>query len=183
MIAQFEDFEISPVHLGDAWKICDFVVANEERLKRYFPKTLEQNLNPTLSQLFVENKFKAFQEKTEFLFTLKHSETRKLAGLIYLKELDWEKRQGEFAYCVGYTFSGQGLAAKAIKPLLNYAFDTLKLKTLQIIAHKENKSSIKVAIQNEFSWIKTLENEFTPKGERALDMELYEIYIRDFKKS
>ena len=89
MIAQFDGFEISPVHLGDAWKICDFCITNTDRLKRYFPKTLEQNLNPTLSQYFVEKKVKEFENKEEFLFTLKQSETRKLAGLIYLKELKW----------------------------------------------------------------------------------------------
>ncbi len=183
MVAKFENFEIRPVHEGDAWKICNLMVANADRFKWYFPKTLEQNLNPTLSQIFVASKLIAFQNKTEFLFTLKYSETRELAGLIYLKKLDWEKRQGEFAYCVGYTFSGRGLATKAIEQLVNYAFNTLKLKTLQIIAHKENKSSIKVAIENRFSWITTLENEFTPKGRKPLDMELYEIYLSDFKKS
>ena len=72
MILRFNDFEISAVHEGDAWKICDFCVANSNRLKRYFPKTLEQNLNPTLSQLFVDKKVKQFKTKEEFLFTLKH---------------------------------------------------------------------------------------------------------------
>ena len=92
----FDGFEINPVHGGDAWKICDLCVANADRFKRYFPKTLEQNLTPTLSELFVQKKIKQFQSKTEFLFTLKETETRKLAGLIYIKELDWNKKKGEF---------------------------------------------------------------------------------------
>ena len=54
MIASFDGFEINAVHGGDAWKICNLMVANEDRFRRYFPKTLEQNLTPTLSQLFVE---------------------------------------------------------------------------------------------------------------------------------
>lgn len=122
MIARFKDFEINPVHNGDAWKICDFVIANEIRLKRYFPKTLEQNLNPTLSRFYVESKVKQFENRELFLFTLKHSETRELAGLIILKELNWEIKQGEFAYCIGYTFEGQGLTSEAIQHLSKYAF-------------------------------------------------------------
>ncbi len=176
MLAQFNGFEISPVHNGDAWKICDFCVANSDRLKRYFPKTLEQNLNPTLSQLFVETKVKQFENKEEFLFTLKQSETRELAGLIYLKELDWDKKQGEFAYAIGYTFEGKGLISKAIKALSRYAFEKLGLQTLQIITHKDNLSSVKVATNNGFKWQKTLLNEYTPPNEMALDMELYELY-------
>ncbi|MCD2258157.1 GNAT family N-acetyltransferase [Psychroserpens luteolus] len=176
MIAQFDGFEINPIHEGDAWKTCDLMVANADRFKRYFPKTLEQNLNPTLSQFFVEKKAKQFQKKEEFLFTLKHSETRQLAGLIYIKELDWNKKQGEFAYCIGYPFKGQKLISKSINALSAYAFETLQLNTMQIIVNKNNTSSVKVAEHNGFKWIETLKNEFTPIGEQPLDMELYELY-------
>ena len=176
MVVQFDGFEINPIHEGDAWKTCDLMVANADRFKRYFPSTLAQNLNPTLSQLFVEKMVKEFENREVFLFTLKHSETRELAGVIYIKELDWEKKQGEFAYCIGYTFEGQGLTSKAVKALSKYAFTDLGLETLQIIAHKDNLSSVKVALNNDYKWQCTLENEFTPTGEEPLDMELYELY-------
>lgn len=172
----FDGFEINSVHNGDAWKICDFCIANTERLKRYFPKTLKQNLNPTLSRLFVDKKVKQFQNRDEFLFTMKHSETRELTGLVYLKELDWDKKQGEFAYAIGYTYEGKGLTSKAIKILSAYAFEELGLETLQIIAHKENLPSIKVATNSGFKWQKTLLKAYTPVNEMALDMELYELY-------
>ena len=176
MILKFDDFEISAVHEGDAWKICDFCVSNSDRLNRYFPKTLVQNLNPTLSQLFVDKKVKQFKSKDEFLFTLKHSETRKLAGLIYIKELNWDTKQGEYAYCLDYTLKGQGLMSKAITELNKFAFNDLGLETIQIIAHKDNLSSVRVATNTNFKWQKTLKNEFTPLGEKPLDMELYELY-------
>ena len=176
IIAQFNGFELSSVHAGDAWKICDLVTINSDRLKRYFPKTLEQNLTPTLSQLFVENKLKEAEKKTLFLYTLKHSETGQLVGLFYLKELDWHKKQGEFAYCIDYKFEGKGLTKKTISALSEYAFEILGLKILQIIVYKDHIASIKVALANHFKWIKTLEKGFTPSGEQPLDMELYELY-------
>ena len=176
MIAQFDGFEINPIHEGDAWKICDFIIANTDRLKRYFPKTLEQNLNPTLSQLYVENRIKAFQNKEGFVFTLKQIETRKLVGLIIIKELDWSIKQGEFAYAIDYNFNGKKIISKAIKKLSAHAFETLGLERLQIIVHKDNLPSVNVAINNGFKWQKTLKNEFTPVGENPLDMELYELY-------
>ncbi|WP_397364289.1 GNAT family N-acetyltransferase [Olleya sp. R77988] len=176
MIAQFDDFEINQIHSGDAWKVCDFMIANQDRLQRYFPKTLEQNLTPTLSQLFVNKKAKQFDNKDEFLFTIKQSKTRELVGIIYIKELDWSKKQGEFAYCIGYPFEKKGITSKAIKTLSDYAFTELNLKTLQIIVYKTNIGSVKVAQNNSFKWIKTLKNEFTPVGENPLDMELYELY-------
>lgn len=179
MAVQFDGFEINPVHHGDAWKICDLMVTNADRFKRYFPKTLEQNLSPTLSQLFVEKKVKQFENKEEFLFTLKHSETRKLAGLIYIKELDWDKKQGEFAYCIDYTFKGQGLMSKAIEQLSKHAFEGLGLEILQIIVNKDNLGSVEVATTNGFEWQQTNLKGFTPPGEQPLDMELYELYARN----
>lgn len=169
-------YYISPVVLRDAWKICNFTVANEDRLKRYFPKTLQQNLTPDLSNIFVEKKVKQFANKEEFLFTIKKNETNALMGLVYLKELDWVKKQGEFAYCIDYNVEGQGITTKAITVLSEYAFQDLGLETLQIIVHKDNFGSLKIAENCNFTWIKTLEKGFTPPEDEALDMELYELY-------
>ena len=66
--------------------------------------------------------------------------------------------------------------SKAIAELNKYAFNTLGLKTLQIITHKDNIASANVAKKNNFVWQKTLINEYTPPGEQPLNMELYELY-------
>ncbi len=176
MIAQFDSYYIDTIHGKDAWKICDFMVANEDRFRPYFPKTLEESLTPTLAKHFCEKKAKQFQNKEEFLFTIKEKESETLVGLVYIKELDWNKKQGEFAYCIGYPFERQNITTKAVKLLSNYAFNSLDLKTLQIIVHKDNISSVGVALNNKYIWQKTLVNEFTPTGDNPLDMELYELY-------
>lgn len=167
---------ISPILAKDAWGICNFCVANEERLKSYFPKTLEQNLTPDLSNIFVEKKVKQFHSKSELLFTIKQNETNKLIGLVFIKALDWNKKQGEFAYCIDYNIEGRGLMTEAIQQLSDYVFENLGLETLQIIVHKTNIASIKVAENCNFTHIKTLKKEYTPPGEAPLDMELYELY-------
>ena len=176
MQLNFGSYHIIPIHPKDGWNICNFIVANEDRLKHYFPKTLEQNLTPDLSNIFVEKKVKQFEAKEEFLFTLRENESNKLVGLVYIKEVDWTKKQGEFAYCIDYSVEGKGLITESVKQLSDYAFEILGLETLQIISHKSNIGSIKVAENNNFSWIKTLNNEFTPPGKSPLNMELYEFY-------
>ena len=169
-------YYISPLHPKDGWSICNFTIANEDRLKRYFPKTLEQNLSPDLANIFVAKKVKQFIAKEEFLFTIKQTENHKIIGLVYIKEVDWTKKQGEFAYAIDYNIEGQGVMTKSIELLSDYAFETLYLKTLQIIVNKNNKGSLKVAENNNFTWIKTLPKAFTPPGEGPLNMELYELY-------
>lgn len=176
MIAHFNGFYIDKITLEDAKSIHLLMVSNAERFQRYFPKTLEKNTTEALSEDFVKSKTNSFNSKTEFLFTIKEIATNSVVGLVYIKELDWNTKQGEFAYCIDVKCGGKQLMSKAIKVLSEYAFTDLDLKTLQIIAHKDNVPSVKVALNNNFKWVKTLINEYTPVGESPIDMELYEKY-------
>ena len=93
MILDFEKYFIAPIQEKDAWKLCDFIISNTERLQRYFPKTLEQNLTPDLSSIFVSKKAKQYLAQEEFLFKLKEKENRTIIGLVYIKETDWNKNR------------------------------------------------------------------------------------------
>jgi ribosomal-protein-alanine N-acetyltransferase len=170
---QFEVFRIQP---DEYWNICNMIVANEDRLQRYFPSTKAANLTPDLSKRFAQVKSKKFDENVEYLFILKPEGLREVIGLIYIKEINWKSKQGEFAYCIDYKYEGKGITTIVIHALVNYAFETLGLRTLQIITHKTNVSSVKVAEKCNFTWVKTLEKSFAPPGKQALDMELYEKY-------
>ena len=176
MQLNFNSYKIEPIKIEDAWSICDFVNANEIGLKRFFPLTLKENLTPELAKIFAQKKIKEFNLKEEFLFIIKEQKTNQLIGLIYLKKLDWTKKEGELAYCISYPFEGKGITTNAVKVLSDYVFKNLNLKTLQIIVHQSNIPSVKVAENCNFIWIKTLKNEHTPPVEKPLDMELYELY-------
>ncbi|GAB5473362.1 MAG: GNAT family N-acetyltransferase [Maribacter sp.] len=176
MMQEFEDYYLEAIHEKYAWRLCDFCTINDERLKRYFPQTLEQNLTPDLSKYFVERKVKQFQERNEFLFVLKEKKNHTLIGLIYVKELDWEKKQAELAYAVGYQVAGKGYMTKTVKAISQWALEELQLKTLQIIVHQSNAASIRVAEKSGYTWQKVLIAEHTPTGESPLDMELYELH-------
>ena len=176
MIIAAENIYIEPIHEKYAWRICDFCTINADRLKRFFPKTLEQNRTPDLSKFFVESKCREFAAKEEFLFVLKEKENHTIVGLIYLKELDWEKKQGELAYAIGYQVEGKGYMTETVKAISNWAFTEHNFKTIQIISHKTNSGSIRVAEKSGYTWQKTLIAEHTPPNELPLDMELYEKY-------
>lgn len=171
-----EKINVYKIHPKDGWSLCDLITANEDRLELYFPKTKAANLTPDLSKRFATLKTKEFDAKEEFLFTVKPDGARKIIGLVYIKELDWEKDQGEFAYCIDYNYEGKGITTKIVNGLSEYAFETLGLKTLQIIVHKTNVSSVNVAKRSSFTWIKTLPKEYTPTTGIPMDMELYERY-------
>ena len=171
-----DQINIQPIDLKDAWNVCNFAVANDYRMKQYFPITLEQNLTPDLSNRFTMLKSKEFANNEEYLFTAKPKNGKSIVALVYIKELDWDKKQGEFAYCVDYNWEGKGITTEIVKVLSDHAFQKLGLEVLQIIVHKENTGSVRVAEKCNFTWQRTLKNEYTPPGEAPLDMELYELY-------
>jgi ribosomal-protein-alanine N-acetyltransferase len=170
------NYIINPLNTTDAEQLNQFIIDNSERLKRYFPVTLSSNTTLQKSIEYIAIKNKEIEEKINFTFAIRDKNNQEIAGLIILKKIDWDKKQGEFAYCIGSQFEGKGLTSFAVAEMTKFAFDKLDLKTLQIMAHKTNLGSIKVALNNGFVWQRTALNEFTPVNETPLDMELYELY-------
>ena len=169
-------FHIDFLKRKDAESLSEMMVSNSNRFKRYFPITLSKNLSLQDSERYIIEKKKENEAKSEFAFGIKESTTTKIAGIIILKEINWNIKQGEFAYCIDADFENKGLMSKAILAISKHAFDVIGLKKLQIIVHKDNIGSLKVAQNCNFIWQKTLLNEYTPPNESPLDMELYELY-------
>lgn len=175
MQIDFENYSISPIQEKDAWRVCDFVVSNSDRLKAYFPQTLKENLTPTLAELFVAKKAKQFIEKDEYLFTVKENENRTIMGLVYVKELYKTPGQSELAYAIGYQYKGQGLMAKIIDKVITWSFSEANLNNLQIIVHPTNDASRIVAEKNGFKYQGMLPDEHKMPDGTLTDMQLYEL--------
>ena len=62
------------------------------------------------------------------------------AGLAYLPEFD----EIDLGYRILPEFWGLGIATEASRAILNYGFDSLKIKKIIAIAFKENRASIRV---------------------------------------
>ena len=168
-----ENYILDKLKPTDANQLFQFLYDNKERFKLFFPVTLEMNSSLEKTKDYISIKNKEIEERTNFTLAIRDKNKEEIAGLIIIKKIDWDKKQGEFAYCIGSEFEGKGLTSFAVKEMTNFAFDELGLKTLQIIAHKTNFGSVKVAENNGFVWQSTLQNEFTPTNDTPLDMELY----------
>ena len=168
-----ENYILDKLKPTDANQLFQFLYDNKERFKLFFPVTLEMNSSLEKTKDYISIKNKEIEERTNFTLAIRDKNKEEIAGLIIIKKIDWDKKQGEFAYCIGSEFEGKGLTSFAVKEMTNFAFENLGLKTLQIIAHKTNFGSVKVAENNGFVWQSTLQNEFTPTNDTPLDMELY----------
>jgi ribosomal-protein-alanine N-acetyltransferase len=170
-----DTFYIEFLKTEDALNLNKLFVSNTVRFKRYLPQTLSENRTLDSTKSYIVKRKELMYLKSEYTFKIKDKLTKNIAGLIILKAIDWNIKKGEFAYCIGESYEKNGWMSEAIQAVSKFVFQKLKLKTLQIISHKSNIASIKVAERNNFVWKKTLKHEFTPSGQLPLDMELYEL--------
>jgi len=165
-------FKIQPLTTLDAPALYGFLASNENELRRFFPITLEKNKTLKATENYILDKSKEVKLKKEYTFAVKNNNTP--IGLLILKNLNWELKRGEIAYCIDKSFQGRGLITEALKKVTAFAFNDLSLKTLEIIVYSENKASVRVAEKCGYKWTRTLLKAFSPGNEEPLDMELYE---------
>ena len=170
-----DSFHIDYLKIKDANQLFEFLVTNTERFKRFFPVTISSNSTLEKTVEYIATKNKEIEEKTNFTCAIRETKSNRICGLIIIKKIEWHKKQGELAYCIDSKFESKGLTSFAVGKISKFAIEELNLKTLQIIAHKSNIGSCKVAINNGYTWQRTLVNEFTPINELPLNMELYEL--------
>jgi len=171
-----DSFHIITLQPEDAKSLSEMMVLNFDNFKRYFPITLSKNQSIEDSIKYIEEKRNENKSKSEFTFGIKDVLNENIAGLIIIKKINWKTNQGEFAYCISSEYESKGWMSKAIALTSKYGFEVLGFEKFQIIAHKTNIGSCKVAEKCDFKWQKTLLNEYTPPEETPLDMELYELY-------
>ena len=172
-----ETFYLTPLEIKDVQSLHTLIHSNFENFKLYLPKTVAQNVTLKDSETYIIRKAEENKKKNGLTLAIKEKQTNTVAGLIILKNIDLIKAQGEFAYCISKTFEGRGWMTQTVKNMAQFASKELGLKTLQIITHKTNIGSSKVAEKSGFVWKCTLKNEFIPPMGTPLDMELYERYL------
>jgi ribosomal-protein-alanine N-acetyltransferase len=172
-----DTFYITELELEDAFSLHHLMVTNKMHFRQYLPVTLSQNLSLSASEAYIIQKKKENEASTVLTYALKEKETKVVCGLIILKNIDTAKKQGEFAFGLGKAYNGRGWMSQAVKVFSLYAYTELHLKKLQIITHKTNIGSSKVAEKNGYIWQRTLKNEYTPPKQGPLDMELYELNL------
>ena len=72
------------------------------------------------------------------------SEKKILVGTICLFNFSDENYKCEIGYELLTNFQGQGIMKEAVEKIIDYAFNTLKVKKIEAFMHRDNQSSIKL---------------------------------------
>lgn len=101
-------------------------------------------------------------------------------GLIGLTSIDEVNRKAEYYVLLGEAkYRGMGVATKATKCLLSYAYETLKLNRVYLYVELENLAAIKCYERIGFKREGTIKNDLFFKG-RFVDRYIYGLNKKDF---
>ena len=102
------------------------------------------------------------------------------AGLIGLKDPDYDNKKAEIGYWLAYAFQHQGIITQSAKRLIQYAFDDLGLNRIQLKAATENIKSQNVAKRLGFT-LEGIERDGELHERGFVDLMQFGLLKKDFK--
>ncbi len=166
--------EVKPIAVEDSLCLFQFIDSNKKWLEAFFPITVRENNNLKNSEEYIKNKVLQRELKQEFVFVIRELRKRDIKGLIILKEIIWDIRRAEVAYCIARKVTNRGWTTMALNKILYFAFESLKLNIIEAQIHNSNYASIRVVQKCGFEWKHTLKKSYQNAQQEYLDMELYE---------
>ncbi|TDE43536.1 N-acetyltransferase [Flavobacterium rhamnosiphilum] len=149
-----------------------FALRSNSETMKYIPRPLVKTDEDALEHIaMIDTKIET-NEGINWAITLK--DDPKLIGVIGHYRIKPEHFRAEIGYILLPEFNGKGIISEAVKEVVNYGFEVMKLHSIEAIIDPENHGSAKVLEKNGFVKEAHLkENEFF-EG-RFLDTVIYSI--------
>lgn len=153
-----------------------FSLRSNVETMQYIPRPLVKTTEDALEHIAMIDAKIENNEGINWAITLKGSP--KLIGLIGHYRIKPEHFRAEIGYMLLPEFNGKGIISEAVKEVVKYGFDVLKLHSIEAIIDPLNNASAKVLKKNGFIKEAHLkENEFY-EG-RFLDTVIYSLLNKD----
>ena len=103
-----------------------------------------------------------------------------LIGTIDLHQIDQTHQKASIGYWLAQKHTGKGIITRCLQTLCDFAFNTLKLNKLTIMANVKNQPSIRVAERCGFTYVGTDKDELFERGHFE-DFARYALLQREFQ--
>ncbi|SCX89801.1 GNAT family N-acetyltransferase [Flavobacterium caeni] len=156
-----------------------FDLRSDPETMQYIPRPLVTNLDQAMEHIKMINDKIDTGEGINWAITLKGNPT--LLGIIGHYRIQPQNYRAEIGYMLHPAHHGKGIVSEAIRAVVAYGFNHMKLHSIEAILDPGNTASAKVLEKNGFVKEAHLrENEFFDG--RFLDTVIYAILDRDFLK-
>jgi ribosomal-protein-alanine N-acetyltransferase len=145
---------------------------------KYIPRPLAKTKEDALEHIAMINEKIDDNIAINWVITLK--DNPQLIGIIGHYRIQTENYRAEIGYMILPQYHGKGIAAEAIKAVVEYGFEEMQLHSIEAIIDPENQASEKVLLKSGFvkeAHIK--ENEYY--NGKFIDTVIYSLLRKNFK--
>ena len=122
------------------------IVSNQEKLQFFFPATQTQYETDCLLVHY-------FMKEPLGVWAIVDRESNKLIGIVRFEKIDVQKRTAELGYFLNALYWGRGIMTETVTCLSDLALTAMGMERIILIAHLENKASIRVAEKSGFKLV------------------------------
>jgi len=134
-----------------------FLLRADEVVNRYLEGYRHETIEQTREFISKIKHAIAGNESIFWVMELKGPES--FIGTICLWNISKENETGEVGYTMLPAYHGKGYMNEALKSVIRYGFENMKLKTIDAYTHYENTPSTKLLIRNGFRLLNNVMNE------------------------
>lgn len=113
-------------------------------LDRQASKTIENAIN------FINKINDSIKKNDTIYWAITLTNSKIFVGTICLFDFSNEKNKCEIGYELLTNFQGQGIMKEAIRKVIDYAFQTMRLKKIEAFTHNDNQRSTKLLTKFDF---------------------------------
>ena len=125
-----------------------FELRSDKEVMKYIPRPLCVTLEDAMLHInMIQQKIET-NEGINWAITLKNDD--KLIGYIGHYRIQWEHFRSEIGYMILPEFNGKGIVTEAIKLLIDYGFNDMKMHSLEGVIDPANTASARVLEKNGF---------------------------------
>lgn len=125
-----------------------FALRSNKEVMKYIPRPLVKTMDDAMAHIVMIDEKIESNEGINWAITLK--DNPKLIGIIGHYRIKPEHFRAEIGYMLLPEYHGQGIISEAIKEVVNYGFEIMKLHSIEAIIDPENHASEKVLQKNGF---------------------------------
>ncbi len=121
---------------------------SDEDVNKYIKRKPMSSLE--LAKQFIEDRNNDISQKTIYYWGIILKSNPQLIGTICLWNLSKDKTYAEIGYDLMPEFQNKGIMNEAIKQVVLFGFEILKLHKIEAFTQYKNESSIKLLLKNKF---------------------------------
>lgn len=148
-----------------------FVYRSDEEQEQYIDRPVVKSVKEV--ELIITNLNEGIAEKKWLFWGLFWKETNDLIGTICLWNFDKYAQKVELGYELHPSFQGKGYMNEAIASVIEFAFNTLKVRRIAAFTHHQNLASQRVLERHQFIQ-KASMKELSQKAGKPVEMIFFE---------